>query len=124
MSDTLAKEAIKMKAKTEALSEEMRVLYVALTRAKEKLIITGLSKDASKSLNEKASFIDIYKSMGSKKINESILMRYKTYLDWLMLVYKNNIDTVKDYINMEIFNKQDLLKLFSKDEAKKEKVVH
>ena len=122
MSDTLAKEAIKMKAKTEALSEEMRVLYVALTRAKEKLIITGLSKDASKSLNEKASFIDIYKSMGSKKINESILMRYKTYLDWLMLVYKNNIDTVKDYINMEIFNKQDLLKLFSKDEAKKEKV--
>ena len=34
---TLAKEAIKMVSKIESISEEMRVLYVALTRAKEKL---------------------------------------------------------------------------------------
>ena len=40
--NTLAKEAIKIQSKVEALSEEMRVLYVALTRAKEKLIITGI----------------------------------------------------------------------------------
>ena len=42
--DTLSKRAIKNKMKIETLSEEMRVLYVALTRAKEKIIITGLAK--------------------------------------------------------------------------------
>ncbi|MCL2383422.1 MAG: helicase-exonuclease AddAB subunit AddA [Oscillospiraceae bacterium] len=41
---TLAKEAIKIKAKNEILSEEMRLLYVALTRSKEKLIMTGICK--------------------------------------------------------------------------------
>ena len=54
---TLAKEAIKLKAKVETLSEEMRVLYVALTRAKEKLIITGVSKDLEKSFREKSCSI-------------------------------------------------------------------
>lgn len=46
--DTLAKEAIKIKSRKETLSEEERVLYVALTRSKEKLIVTGTSKDARK----------------------------------------------------------------------------
>lgn len=50
--NTLAKEAIKIQSKVEALSEEMRVLYVALTRAKEKLIITGISKDVEKSFKK------------------------------------------------------------------------
>lgn len=46
--DTLSKRAIKNKMKIETLSEEMRVLYVALTRAKEKIIITGLAKKRNK----------------------------------------------------------------------------
>ena len=50
---TIAREAIKILTKEETISEEMRVLYVALTRAKEKLIITGLSKDVEKSFKEK-----------------------------------------------------------------------
>lgn len=39
---SLPKEAIKQRIKRERLSEELRVLYVALTRAKEKLILTGV----------------------------------------------------------------------------------
>ena len=39
--NTIAKEAIKIKSKTELLSEEMRLLYVALTRAKEKIIFVN-----------------------------------------------------------------------------------
>lgn len=31
----------------------MRVLYVALTRAKEKLIITGIEKDLEKSIEKR-----------------------------------------------------------------------
>ena len=66
---TLAKEAMKLKLETELISEEMRVLYVALTRAKEKLIITGTSKDFEKSLKEKEDMLSLYNAKnGEKKI--------------------------------------------------------
>jgi ATP-dependent helicase/nuclease subunit A len=42
---TLPKIAIQSKIKSEMLSEELRVLYVAMTRAREKLVITGVFKD-------------------------------------------------------------------------------
>ena len=45
---TIAKRAIAAKIATETISEELRVLYVALTRAKEKLILTGFCKDFEK----------------------------------------------------------------------------
>ena len=40
--------AFKRKKKMELLAEEMRVLYVAMTRAKEKLILIGSVKNAEK----------------------------------------------------------------------------
>ena len=43
---TLRRMAIAGKLKEESLAEELRVLYVALTRAKEKLIMTGVSEKA------------------------------------------------------------------------------
>lgn len=58
---TLAREAVKHKAKLELISEEMRVLYVALTRAKEKLIITGLEKDYKNSIDKKELLLSSYK---------------------------------------------------------------
>ncbi|MGL6174421.1 MAG: 3'-5' exonuclease, partial [Cellulosilyticaceae bacterium] len=42
--------AIKNKIIAENLSEEMRILYVALTRAKEKLVITGTVKNLEKQI--------------------------------------------------------------------------
>ena len=39
--DTLLRRAIRMKTQKEQLSEEVRVLYVALTRARERLILVG-----------------------------------------------------------------------------------
>jgi ATP-dependent helicase/nuclease subunit A len=44
--------AFKRKKKIEMLAEEMRVLYVALTRAKEKLYLIGTLKDASKQIEQ------------------------------------------------------------------------
>ena len=44
---TLARNAIKLRLEREMLSEEMRLLYVALTRAREYLYITAAVKDAS-----------------------------------------------------------------------------
>lgn len=41
---SMSKNAIALKIKRQNISEEMRILYVALTRAKEKLVITGVTK--------------------------------------------------------------------------------
>ena len=49
-SPTIAKRAIAKQIELENLGEELRVLYVALTRAKEKLILTGSKKDAAEYL--------------------------------------------------------------------------
>ncbi|MDO4804326.1 MAG: helicase-exonuclease AddAB subunit AddA [Lachnospiraceae bacterium] len=42
---TVKKAAVRRKLLRENMGEEMRILYVALTRAKQKLILTGLVKD-------------------------------------------------------------------------------
>ena len=47
---TIAKRAIAKQIDMENLGEELRVLYVALTRAKEKLILTGSLKKAEETL--------------------------------------------------------------------------
>lgn len=43
--ESVFSKAIKIKMKRELLSEELRILYVALTRAKEKLYLVGVLKD-------------------------------------------------------------------------------
>ena len=73
----------------EILSEEMRVLYVALTRAKEKVFITGIAKDFEKEKQKKEELINIYKQENSK-INPILVKKYKNYLDWIELVYLKN----------------------------------
>ena len=83
--NTLAKEAIKMKVKMETLSEEERILYVALTRAKEKLIITGRSKDLEKELSKKEQLLSMYGAKG--KIDSKLLKKCHSYLDWIEFVY-------------------------------------
>ena len=85
---TLAKEAIKIKSREEIISEEMRILYVALTRAKERLIITGISSDLDKTLKEKEELLKLYSK--NEKININLLKKYKSYLDWIQLVYLKN----------------------------------
>lgn len=109
---TLAKEAIRLKAKVETLSEEMRVLYVALTRAKEKLIITGLSKDVQKSFEEKEALVNMYKNSETESdgINYVLLKKYKSYLDWIELVYFNNKDIIGKFMDVNIIKKDEFLK--------------
>jgi len=93
---TLAKEAIKLKTKNEILSEEMRLLYVALTRAREKMIITGIEKNLQKSLGKKAQNIDSL--IKTNKMDSNILKNAKCYLDWLEMVYlyDNNMSNIVD----------------------------
>ena len=116
--NTIAKEAIKIKSKTELLSEEMRLLYVALTRAKEKIIITGVEKDLQKALENKQKELDMYD--GAQKIPLNLVKKSKTYLDWLEYVYLFNKEK-----NIIEFNKIVLENEKTKEENdnKKEKKI-
>lgn len=117
--DTLIKEAVKSKVKVETLSEEERILYVALTRSKEKLIITGISKDIQKDLEDKENQLQIY-FQNQNEINSQLLEQYKTYLDWIELVYLKEKENVKDLIDFRVIKKEQILDKKNKGEQKKE----
>ncbi|MBR3978061.1 MAG: UvrD-helicase domain-containing protein [Oscillospiraceae bacterium] len=55
---TLAKQAVAQKIIAESVSEEMRVLYVAMTRAKDRLIMTYTEKNIDDKLEKKKNVID------------------------------------------------------------------
>ncbi|NSW89198.1 MAG: helicase-exonuclease AddAB subunit AddA [Firmicutes bacterium] len=76
---TLAKQALRYQIKAESLSEEMRILYVGFTRAREKLILTGAVKDLNKSILRWRE----YASTDGKKIPAYIILKGKHYLDWI-----------------------------------------
>ena len=104
---TIAKDAIKIKANKEAISEEMRVLYVALTRAKEKLIIVGTNDNVEKKFQEKVDEINkYYKFTKPEKLNPKLVEKYKNYLDWIELVYKYNDNP---FMKLSIINKSELM---------------
>ena len=115
--NTLAKVAIGYKSKIETISEEMRILYVALTRAKEKLIITGISKDLEKDIMKKQEMLQMYKTVA---ISPNILKNYKSYLDWIELVYLNNKDMIQDIIELKTWTKEDLGKKITIKKEEKE----
>ncbi|MEN8078902.1 helicase-exonuclease AddAB subunit AddA [Clostridioides difficile] len=78
---TLAKEAIKKRIRLETLSEEMRILYVAFTRAKEKLIITGATSNLEKAISSWVSSA----SLDENIVLPSEVLKGKSYLDWIAM---------------------------------------
>lgn len=101
--DTLTREAVKNVIINENISEEMRILYVALTRAKEKLIITGISNDLTKKIEDIEKQVEMY-SKKRDKINYILVKKYKSYLDWILLVYlyeKNNSNNLLELNKIE-----------------------
>jgi len=71
--------AMKKKMRIEMLSEELRVLYVALTRAKEKLMLIGTLKDAEKSIQEWRSHL----THPDWLISDYDRKKAKCYMDWI-----------------------------------------
>lgn len=76
---TLPQLAIRRRMRMEMLAEEMRVLYVALTRAKEKLYLLGTVASASKKLQAWARLAE-YAELA---LPDHELAQARTYLDWL-----------------------------------------
>lgn len=106
---TAAKQAIKVKLKEENISEEMRILYVALTRAREKLIVIAVRKNENKELQKKKELTDIYSV--DKKVSPILLKKFTSYLDWIELV-KLNMDSIEnpiDVFDFKIISSNDII---------------
>ena len=113
--DTLTKLALKNKGLIASLSEEMRILYVALTRAKEKLFITALKKDFQKDKEKLDDMISIYK-MQEGKINPILIKKYKSFIDWILLTYYSNFEEAKELVDINVYKKEELIKSLKTEE--------
>ncbi len=73
--ESLPRLALKKEILLENMAEEMRVLYVALTRAKDRLILTATTKDLEKDQEK-----------WLRTISNFEIIKADSYLDWLGLV--------------------------------------
>lgn len=79
-SPSIVKKAIQKEEVLDTLGEELRVLYVALTRAKEKMIITGTVSNLEKKLLE----TEQVKRQVGNALPFGTLSTATTYMDWLL----------------------------------------
>ena len=84
----LLKEAIANKIVLENIAEELRVLYVALTRAREKLIITGVGNVTSK--REKYGYLE---AVASEAFSGHVISSATSYMDFIMMSMVRGIDS-------------------------------
>lgn len=77
---TLKKNVLRRKMELDSLGEELRVLYVALSRAKEQLIMTGTDRYLRKSM-EKFTQVPVVDG----QVPYTILSTAGSYLDWMLM---------------------------------------
>lgn len=77
--NTIQRHAIVYHDRCESLAEEMRILYVALTRAKEKLILTGNVPNYENFLNK----LQKYTNIKNTEIPVHLLLRATSMLEWI-----------------------------------------
>ena len=98
---SLHKIAIKEKGERESLGEELRVLYVAMTRAEEKLILTGVCK------NEE----DLIKKFPvQERLSLEDIRGASSYLAWICMAYSKSFfeSSKTGEIALSFVSKEDL----------------
>ncbi len=85
---TLSHKAVKLSVHNDSVSEEMRILYVAMTRAKEKLIMLGCVKNIKKALAKYVPYI----TACSDKIAPFASRLAVCYNDWLLPAFLRHKD--------------------------------
>lgn len=90
---TIIKGAMAKRIVRESIAEEERLLYVAMTRAREKLIITGVVKDADKTLDKYRAKSEELATDGTLSYADS--ENIKNYLDMIMPVCLMDSDKLK-----------------------------
>lgn len=77
---TMRKNVVAQRMKEDTRGEDLRVLYVALTRAKEKLVLTGYVSDFDRRLAD-----SLYLTMESaQKLPYSVMMGAASYMDMIL----------------------------------------
>lgn len=94
--DTISKTAVAKQMERESLAEEMRILYVAMTRAKEKLIIVDCMKSAYKHMRDLISLTDL-------PVPPEAVGRVRCPGDWILLPLLNSYEAgiIHQWANME-----------------------
>ncbi len=97
---TLRKNIIAEKIRLDNLAEELRVLYVAMTRAKEKLIMTA----AGENMQQKFDGFSYVEKQAEWGLNYGMMASAGSYLDYIIpSVMRKN-----DFIDVHILNEEDL----------------
>ena len=127
--ESVAMMVFKQYEKKKMISEELRILYVALTRAKEKIIITGYDNNLEKSV------INTLSKIGDESIiSDLYLSDTKCYLDVIRacLIRHPDGDILRSYSNIypKVFLSDSKLKIdvipsavINEKEFKEEKII-
>ncbi len=109
---TLPSLAIKRRMRMEMLAEEMRVLYVALTRAKEKLFLLGTLRDLNKQIQDWSSTLE----NTQWELPDYALAKATSFLDWLgpALIRHPQAETLRNRVQLTRRND----KLFALEQSK------
>lgn len=101
---TLMRQVIQKQIRLENLGEELRILYVALTRAKEKLILTGTGK----SMEDELEKLYGLRERQGKKLPYGILENAKNYWDWILPALSRHpgMDEIYMDLGKNIFRKE------------------
>lgn len=91
--DTFVKTILKVKTRREEISEKIRLLYVALTRAKEKMIFVIPKQEEEKEILEMVSFSE------REKYNSFLAIIKSIYSILLPYIKESNVFGTKDYLN-------------------------
>lgn len=91
--NSLAKEVCKAQSNIEMLSEEMRLLYVGMTRAEEKLMIVGTVKNCDKAWQKWHNEADEYH-----------LLNAASLLDWVMMGVLAGRDPAQTNLELDDFD--------------------
>ena len=76
-------------------AEEQRILYVALTRARDKLIMTGHFKGLKNAKGKLSTLGELVKNAASvegQQLPTDIITQANTYLDWLIMGFARHLD--------------------------------
>lgn len=82
-SRTLKKGSVALKMRLDALGEELRILYVAMTRAREKLILSGLVPDLSK-VERQLEGQKLLSQKEKEPLSFALLSDASSYLDFVL----------------------------------------
>ena len=102
---TIIKGAMARRIVRESIAEEERLLYVAMTRAREKLIITGVVKDADKTLDKYRGRAEQLAADGMLSFADS--ENIKNYLDMIMPVCLMDSDKLKGSFKVMVDDGED-----------------